>query len=111
MIIVANERDNNDRLPGIVVPVYRGKSILCNPYHMKSEADRNVVCDLYATDMKIWLSDKPAGRQDIKDEMNRLYTLAKKVDLYLICWCTPKRCHGDCIKQLLEAKLKERGHL
>lgn len=38
---------------------------------------------------------------------DRLVNIARKRDLVLICWCAPKRCHADIIKDRIEAKLKE----
>lgn len=41
----------------------------------------------------------------ITREMKRLYkSWREKGDLTLVCWCAPKTCHGDIIKQLLEEK-------
>lgn len=49
---------------------------------------------------KIQEKDKP-----IVDELNRIYLLAKKGDVSLVCYCKPKACHGDIIKQIIEEKL------
>lgn len=38
-------------------------------------------------------------------ELNRIYNLCKKEDIYLVCFCKPKLCHGDIIKEIIESKL------
>jgi hypothetical protein len=35
-------------------------------------------------------------------ELFRCVNIAKKTDLYLVCWCVPKRCHAEIIKRILE---------
>jgi len=39
--------------------------------------------------------------------MNQIYTLATKGDVYLACYCKPKSCHGDVIKEIVESKFPE----
>lgn len=39
-------------------------------------------------------------------ELNRLAELAKRGDLNLRCFCTPKSCHGDVIKKFIERYLQ-----
>lgn len=41
----------------------------------------------------------------ICDELNKIYLLAKKGDVHLVCFCAPKACHGDIIKKIIESKL------
>ena len=43
-------------------------------------------------------------------EIDKIYEIYKSgVDVYLECYCTPLRCHGDIIKEKLESRLlKER---
>lgn len=38
-------------------------------------------------------------------ELNRIYSLALKQDVNLVCFCNPKSCHGDIIKKVLESKI------
>lgn len=78
-------------------------SVLGNPYHLENESQRDNVCELY----KDYFNEK---MKDINSafykEVERLYSLLKKHGkLELFCWCTPKRCHAETIKQYLEAKL------
>lgn len=61
-----------------------------NPFIMKNESQRNMVCDQY----EIWLNQKlRTGQLYLKDLKN-----AKRLG----CHCKPLRCHGDYIKLLLE---------
>lgn len=48
----------------------------------------------------------PTHRQAIRDEMNRLYRLAKRGRLALDCFCAPHACHGDVIRAILLEKLR-----
>ena len=43
--------------------------------------------------------------KEICAELNRIYQLAKKGDVNLVCYCFPKRCHGEIIKELIEEKI------
>ena len=77
-------------------------SPLGNPFVMKSEADRDAVCDQY----QAWFDRKVKnGDERVMNELRRLYRLAKKGDLVLGCFCAPKRCHGETIKAFLETHL------
>ena len=77
-------------------------SPLGNPFVMKSEADRDAVCDQY----QAWFDRKVKnGDERVMNELRRLYRLAKKGDLVLGCFCAPKRCHGETIKAFLEKYL------
>lgn len=42
----------------------------------------------------------------ICDALNSIWKIAKKGDVNLICYCSPKCCHGDVIKEIIEPKLK-----
>lgn len=41
----------------------------------------------------------------ICDELNRIYLMAKKGDVNLVCFCKPKACHGDVIKKYIDFEL------
>ena len=38
--------------------------------------------------------------------MNHIYTLSLEGDVYLACYCKPKSCHGDVIKEIVESKFE-----
>lgn len=83
----------NARLVGknVINAVYCGRpSIFGNPFYMKDESMRNIVCDKY----KAWIyEDKQAWlRERMKQELK---------DKNLICWCSPKRCHCETILEIV----------
>ena len=58
-----------------------------NPFTMHDESERDYVCDKYLE----WL------RLQRKLDFRELYN-AKRLG----CWCAPKRCHADILKQIIE---------
>jgi len=82
--------------------VYIGRgSPLGNPFVMKNASDdeRNRVCDAYAR----WFADKVAGQdRSIMQALDELKALAQRPEgIVLGCFCAPKRCHGDTIRDCL----------
>lgn len=76
-------------------------SVLGNPFYMPNEAKRDLVCDQYEE----YFNKKITGKTDSKfiEELNRIYELSKSNDITLLCWCSPKRCHGETIKRYIES--------
>ena len=75
-------------------------SVLGNPFYMATENERNKVCEQYEK-----YFDEKIKNQDFKfiSELKRLKDLLNKYNrLELFCWCYPKRCHAEIIKQYLE---------
>lgn len=86
--------------------VYIGRgSILGNPF--TSIKDRKTkaefICNSREDSIKMfkdYLLDKIKKKdKKICDELNRIYNL-KEVNL--VCFCKPKSCHGDIIKEIIE---------
>lgn len=80
-------------------------SPLGNPFYMSNESKRNDVCDKYRT----YIIDK-IRKQDklILDELYRIQSIYKQYGkLNLYCWCAPKRCHAETIKELLLPYIKK----
>jgi hypothetical protein len=75
------------------------RSVLGNPFIMKGEKERDIVCEKY----KEWFYKQLKGKNpEFLHELRRLYKLWKvKGELTLICWCAPKRCHSETIKDFL----------
>jgi len=68
-------------------------SVLGNPYYMKSESERDIVCDKYED----WFNLNK-DKDKVKLELNRLVDIYNKYGiLRLYCWCAPKRCHAQTI--------------
>ena len=78
--------------------VYCGRpSPLGNPFPMRTEADRDRVCDEYQK----WFTD---NLEVLKPELRKFWIKgAKDGELFLGCFCAPKRCHCDTIKAFLES--------
>lgn len=75
-------------------------SPLGNPFIIGTHGDRDEVCDKYESYIREQLRQK---NPVIVAEIKRLVRLASKGDLTLGCFCTPKRCHGDTIKKLINS--------
>ena len=76
-------------------------SLLGNPYSMKDESDRDRVCDQYQE----YFDNKVARANDNPGFMNELRMLEdiflQNGRLDLFCWCAPKRCHAETIRDYL----------
>jgi len=76
-------------------------SPLGNPFKFKYDCgiERDKVIEKYRT----WLYHKiETADPKILDEMLRLYEIAENGNLVLLCFCVPKRCHAEVIKDVLE---------
>jgi hypothetical protein len=82
--------------------IYCGRpSPLGNPFVPTNHSleERNRVCDLYDE----WIKNQ-IKNQNVKviNEIKRIYQLLNASDIILGCFCSPKRCHCDSIKSILE---------
>jgi hypothetical protein len=83
--------------------VYIGRgSPFGNPYPI-GEEDRDTVCDKYEHHFSYKLNTDPHFQAAVDDLVNK----ARTGDLNLICFCAPKRCHGETIKRHIEAALNK----
>lgn len=77
-------------------------SPLGNPFFMSSESQRDAVCDQYETYFYQMLAENVN-----KPFIEALYKIIKAhlsgADVYLACWCAPKRCHAETIKRFAES--------
>lgn len=93
MITVGKKWDKGSQYIG------RG-SALGNPFIMKSEADRDSVCEQY----EAWFKARVAAQDPkVMAALQTLQRMASEGDIVLGCFCAPKRCHGDTIKAWLDA--------
>lgn len=104
-IEIVNLRNKNlvrDCKDGIVIRVDRA-SVLGNPFHMYNESERDAVCDKY----QVYFDKKVTDKTDVlfMNELRRIYKIAKNNKVYLACWCAPKRCHAETIKNFIEKYL------
>jgi hypothetical protein len=103
-VAVLNRRSPSlsDPLPG-VHRVYIGRpTILGNPFPLKREEDRDLVCNRYM----VWLKRSYKSNPAVARELHRLVELSRSGPLELVCYCAPLRCHGDSVR---EAILRLRG--
>lgn len=99
-------------------PIYRGGSILGNPYtHLKLQG----TLAMYHTRTREEAIERYDGYFDLQYECNKefadlideIYEKYKNgEDVYLECYCHPLPCHGDIIvkklqKRLLKEKISE----
>lgn len=74
-------------------------SPLGNPFKINSEEDREESLSKY----RVWLDEKLKDRdsKQSKELLRLLNILQTTGKLVLICWCKPKPCHGDILKEKL----------
>ena len=73
-------------------------TVLGNPFRMASEADRDTVCDRYSSYCWQAYNSNPEYRLAI-NALVRKHQLGH--DIALGCWCAPKRCHAESIRDLV----------
>lgn len=84
-------------------PIFRGKSVLANPYtHIKDKKtlasfivkDRDTAIDMYSHYFDVMYG----SNIEFTNEVNKIYEAFKTGEnVYLECYCHPERCHGDII--------------
>jgi hypothetical protein len=101
LIRVGRRRDKDSYYIGRPSP-------LGNPFILTDESNRDIVCDMYAE----WLEEKVHSKDSkVLAELRKIKKLAERQEgVVLGCYCSPKRCHGDEIKKLME-KLDDDKHV
>jgi len=84
------------------------ESPLANPFPLKKECERDNIIGLY----EIWLTQNVLRIENspARTELNRLKKIYEETGkLNLVCWCFPRRCHGEVIRDeiLKEREIKE----
>ena len=104
MILIKNLR-NERCLNEWDVRVDRFNKILGNKFYMSNESMRDYVCDAY----REWLYKEIKNNNLIViNELKRLKDIYLKYNrLNLFCWCAPRRCHAEEIKNVLEMSLRK----
>ena len=102
MIYIGNlHKGHEDTLrKGLVIRCDRGHSVLCNPFNVANESQRDWSCEQFQK----YFDKKVQEKTDtaFMNELRRIYQLALKQDIVLACWCYPKRCHTMTIKAYLD---------
>jgi hypothetical protein len=84
--------------------IYCGRgSALGNPFPMKNESERDKVCDKYEVYFKEQV--QVLKNESMLKELRVIYKQALKGDVNLGCFCSPKRCHCETIKEFIEKQL------
>jgi len=95
--------------------VYVGRpSLLGNPYtHLadSQHAEFRVSTREEAVEMyRGWLQERiEEGGTVAKAFENLVSFYADFGELTLVCWCAPKRCHAEILKQMIEERVNEVG--
>lgn len=77
-------------------------SVLGNPFVMHTESERAEVCRKYKQHFRLSL----IKNQTFINEVTRLmgiYNHYGKLELF--CWCAPKQCHAETIKECIETAI------
>jgi hypothetical protein len=100
-IYVVNKKypEGYDSRSGVVVYIGR-PSIFGNPYQGGTREEQIAFYRGY------WL-DSMGKHGGFRRAAENLLDIARTRDVYLVCWCAPKPCHGDIIKRWIEERLRE----
>ena len=109
-VIHKKDADKHDN----VIYIGRG-SALGNPY--TSIKDRETLAEFVVDSRKEsiecfrnYLLDCIDKKEELVcNILNQIYKLTMKGEVYLSCYCKPKSCHGDVIKEIIEYKIKEKS--
>ena len=104
MIRVVNIRNYVHKEGEILIKVDRSNKYLGNRFYMKTESQRDEVCDKYQE----WFDNQiKNNNEDVLNELRRIYKVARDDDIALGCWCYPKRCHAETILNFLSKYLDD----
>jgi hypothetical protein len=88
--------------------VYVGRPTpLGNPFRLEREDQREEVVSRYAT----WLeAELNKGNREVARALEELYRRLKRQGaLTLLCFCAPRRCHGEVIAEHLKKRAEAEG--
>ena len=115
MVKVIHKKDKNKHEN--VIYIGRG-SVLGNPYTsiQGRETKAQFVVDSRKESIecfkKYLLKNLEGKDEKICVMMNEIYTLSTQGEVYLSCYCRPKKtCHGDVIKEIIDSKIYEKEPL
>lgn len=85
--------------------VYIGRgSIFGNPFVMDKNNSRDDVCDAYQR----YFYKRLENDLEFRESVEKLADKALSESVNLMCFCAPKRCHGDIIKEYINQVLNEK---
>ena len=74
-------------------------SVLGNPYKIGIDGDRAQVIQKFRDHLDEVLKDP---EHPVTRRIRELAIIARNGDLFLVCFCAPKSCHGNVIKDAIE---------
>lgn len=94
-IRVVSQRKGGTAIRKNEVPIDISRtSILGNPFPLEKESDRNNVIELY----RLYLHEQRRGNTEVWKAIKEIARMARNGEnIALVCWCSPKACHGDVI--------------
>jgi hypothetical protein len=79
------------------------KSPLANPWGVGGDVGREAAIEFYRGHLAFYIRHDKGG---VREELRRLRALHEKHGrLTLVCWCAPKRCHAEVIKEWLDGEV------
>lgn len=75
-----------------------------NPFIMNGEGSREHVCNEYDNWFKVQTIKKNKAFIAYLSQIQR--ELALGSDIFLFCWCAPRRCHAETIRDWLLEQIK-----
>jgi hypothetical protein len=85
--------------------IYIGRgSPLGNPFRISADSPRDSTIARYETYLKERIA---ADDPTIINALNNIAERAQNGDVGLICFCSPRPCHGDVIKRIVETAIEE----
>ena len=107
MIVIKNLNKERPVEPYQVRVDASSGSPLGNPFHymisQEGETARNYCIDMY----KKWFSNQLDTNPIVLQETQKLLDIYFEHDkLELFCWCSPRRCHAEVIREYLETQIE-----
>lgn len=108
MIVVVNSRMHIPSKKDYILSKHR---CLSNPYTYKNIKHIDLKYKMSTPEevqsaFKAHLISKIKVRDNqVCKQLNRIYMLALSGDVFLVCHCKPKPCHGDVIKAIVESNI------
>ena len=103
MIRIVNMRKYVLKPGEILIRVDR-TTVLGNPFYMNGEDDRDRVCNAYQKYFEICVQDTSSV---FYQKILLIQALSKFNHVALGCWCYPKRCHAQTIKNFVDKLNRE----
>lgn len=113
-IIVVNKHQMKKSEMLGVQEVYIGRgSALGNPFtHLPIEKSKALFQvesrEKAIEEYEKWIWQKIGDKDEaVIKELENIKSKAKAGKVYLVCYCKPKKCHGDIIKMIVEKSIKQ----